>query len=210
MNDNQSKKHLDEATQFDFSINKLQQYYDDWASEYNTDVNNENYIGPQILLDLAQTLDLDKSSPILDAGCGTGLLGKLFKQEGFQHIDGFDLSAEMVSVASQTNSYHHIQSEVDVNKVIDSYPPDYYSCIICCGVFTLGHIRPDALLSLLKVCHTGGYIVISTRTQYNAATNYLQYSNQWCDDGIIKLIHVEHERHYHQSDTSSYWIYQKP
>lgn len=52
-----------------------------WASDYDLDVSREGYCGPKIVAQLAgamQTAYLGRERAaisILDAGCGTGLLG---------------------------------------------------------------------------------------------------------------------------------------
>lgn len=68
---------------------KIQEYYDRWATAYDSDVSSEEYIGPKYIADLLASLKgdnglkaIDASNTnieILDAGCGTGLVGTVLK-----------------------------------------------------------------------------------------------------------------------------------
>lgn len=209
MNKRESKKHLDDATHFEFSAQQLQRYYDKWATIYNADVDNEDYVAPQIVVDLVNSTPLNENSSILDAGCGTGLLGRTLKEANYTTINGFDLSLKMAQLAIDTGAYSEVKANVDIMKVSEHYQPNQFDCIVSSGVFTLGHVPPEALLKLLNITKVHGYLVISTRTQYNEATDYLKYSQQWLEQDLFKVVNVVHHQPYTKLDTSTYWIYQK-
>ena len=42
---------------------------------------------------------------IIDVGCGSGLVSTKLKEQGFQHIDGTDLSQGMIVEAHKTHAY---------------------------------------------------------------------------------------------------------
>lgn len=84
----------------DGDTSRLKNYYQHWADRYDHDVRNEQYSGPAYIADLLKHLpsndDMavnpeDPDIEILDAGCGTGLVGKELARRDYQHIDGFDL-----------------------------------------------------------------------------------------------------------------------
>ncbi len=210
MSKRESEKHLEEATHLDFSHEKLQNYYGKWATAYNSDVVDEEYVAPNIITELLESLNLPKSIKILDAGCGTGLLGTIINEAGYQSVSGFDLSSEMVEMAKLTNRYNELKGNVDIMKVSQHFPLDHFDSIVSSGVFTLGHVPPEAILSLLSIVKSGGYLVVSTRTQYNDATDYFNYHQSWVDDGTIEVITELHLQPYTKLDTSTYWIYRKP
>ncbi len=59
---------------------------------------------------------IDRENKILDAGCGTGLVGIALKQKGYESVDGFDLSEEMIKVAAATGVYKSLNSGIDMTK----------------------------------------------------------------------------------------------
>ena len=82
--------------------NKLKEVYKEWAPDYDFD--NDNKLGTvsqptsvKLLLSKVK----DKAVKIIDIGCGTGLVGKHLKAEGFNNFDGLDISDEMLQIASQ-------------------------------------------------------------------------------------------------------------
>jgi len=73
------------AHNLDGDTTRLKTYYQSWADRYDADVGNERYSAPAYIADLLNHLPsnddtmVDPENPeiaILDAGCGTGLVGK--------------------------------------------------------------------------------------------------------------------------------------
>ena len=56
---------------------ELLKYYQDWTdnNKYNKDMVDWNYTAPQETVKVLKKYVLDKNFKILDAGCGTGLVG---------------------------------------------------------------------------------------------------------------------------------------
>ena len=78
---------------------KLREVYKEWAPDYDFD--NDNKLGTvsqptsaKLLLSKVK----DKAVKIIDIGCGTGLVGKHLKAEGFNNFDGLDISDEMLQI----------------------------------------------------------------------------------------------------------------
>ena len=61
------------------SKNKVLEYYDDWTknSQFNQDMIDWNYTAPSNTVHLLDQYMLNKNLKILDAGCGSGLAGKI-------------------------------------------------------------------------------------------------------------------------------------
>lgn len=141
--------------------------YDKWAATYNDEVGDEaqEYVAPVLVAQAA--IDFSVSSGgaanklILDAGCGTGLVGQaLAAISGAKFIDGLDLSAPMLDVARKTGVYRELD-QADMTRPIDK-ANDTYDIVSCVGTFTLGHVGPDpALRELVRVTKKRG-IVVST------------------------------------------------
>ena len=80
--------------------------YDAWAASYDAEIRENGYATPgRCAAALAQFSD-NLDGPILDFGCGTGLSGVALRLAGFTHIDGVDLSADMLRGAQDKNVYN--------------------------------------------------------------------------------------------------------
>ncbi|KAL9036184.1 MAG: hypothetical protein Q9180_004440 [Flavoplaca navasiana] len=137
--------------------------YDKWAATYNKEVGDEkqNYVAPVLVAQVAlQSSKNPARSVILDAGCGTGLVGQALAIGGVKSIDGLDLSGPMLMEAKKTGAYRNL-AQADMNRRIEK-PDDTYDVVTCVGTFTAGHVGPDpALRELIRVTKRHG-IVIST------------------------------------------------
>ena len=77
---------------------EVEDYYDEWTVEnkYDKDMVDWKYSGPQETVALFTKHIRSKDIKILDAGCGTGLVGIELKKNGFQNFDGADFSQKML------------------------------------------------------------------------------------------------------------------
>ena len=91
---------IDAALHLDGDPQNVKQFYADWAQKYNQDVNSAEYSGPVIAAKLLNQHLSEKKARILDAGCGTGLVGVELQRLDYIHVDGFDLSLEMAELAT--------------------------------------------------------------------------------------------------------------
>ena len=130
-------------------------YYKKWAKNFDDDMFEWNYQAPEIASKLLDSYLNDKNAKILDAGCGTGLVGQILKKLGHHNIDGIDFSQAMLDKIP-TNLYKTLKKS-DLNKKININMLTYDS-IICVGTFTYGHVRPHALSELIRITKVNGYI----------------------------------------------------
>ena len=79
----------------------------------------------------------DKTLPLLDIGCGTGLSGSAFKFEGFHYIDGSDFSTKMIEIARSKKIYKNIYLD-DANNS-KNLKKNYYFYIAAVGVISPTH-----------------------------------------------------------------------
>ena len=137
--------------------------YDKWAATYNDEVGDEaqSYAAPVLAAQVALKLsDSPAKSVILDAGCGTGLVGQALAIGGAKTIDGLDLSLAMLTVAGQTGAYRSL-AQADLTRRIEKVD-ETYDIVTCVGTFTQGHVGPDPALKELVRITRGNGIVIAT------------------------------------------------
>ena len=136
---------------------ELLKYYHDWTkkNKYNQDMINWNYTAPQEAVSVLKKYALNNKCKILDAGCGTGLVGIELKKCGYSNIDGVDFSQNMLDLIPQ-DIYKKIE-KVDLNKPL-KFKTNMYDVVMCVGTFTYGHVKPQALDELIRITKNGGLI----------------------------------------------------
>ena len=135
---------------------RLAEVYRDWAKKYDYD--NDNVLGtvsqPKSV-NLLSTKLKDKTAKIIDVGCGTGLVGKNLKVQGFSYFDGIDISKDMLSIA-KSRGYRNLFLG-SLNKQLPVLD-DAYDAAMCIGVFTHGHVSSDGFNELCRIVKPGGYV----------------------------------------------------
>lgn len=163
--------------------------YDEWADTYESDTAEAmGYVGPAVAAGrLADLLPTD--TEVLDAGCGTGLVGAELAKRGFHTIDGLDISRAMLAKARATGAYRHLErADLAVRLPVDA---DAYGALVCVGTMTQGHVGPEAFAEFVRVTRPGGLVVATVLDpiweRYRAAIDAL------VDGGVARL--VEADRH---------------
>ena len=152
-------------------LQELEGIYKDWASDYDHDVVElAGYVGHLITSSLLLSKLKNKKARILDAGCGTGLVGEILSQNSFNNIEGVDFSQEMLNEATQKQIYQSLRL-VDLTKNLD-YEDNLFDAIVCAGTFTCGLVGPEALGEIVRLTKKGGYICFTVRKQEWEASPY--------------------------------------
>ena len=133
--------------------------YKDWAKDYDKNtVGDLEYVGPARTVDTFQKY-VEPETKILDAGCGTGLVGEELKKNAYTGIDGMDISEEMLNVARFKNVYMDLK-KVDMTQALP-FNTGLYGACICVGTFTHGHVPPSAIRELVRIVKPGGFNVFT-------------------------------------------------
>ncbi|MEO0369275.1 MAG: class I SAM-dependent methyltransferase [Pseudomonadota bacterium] len=203
MNDPEYTHNIRKAWALEENPEKIQEYYKDWSQTYDQDVENETYLAPGTAVALLmQSLNHDELDPmqVLDAGCGTGLVGELLKEVGFSSIKGFDLSADMVAKAQDKNVYDQLWDGIDLNRSLaDQIGADEFDVVTCVGVLTLGHVPPSGFDRLLDVTKLNGLVVINARDAYVEEHEFEAHCDQLESSGRVRFL----QRKYLQSTGDS-------
>lgn len=145
--------------------------YSEWAEKYDHDLLNEmEYVAPGITGDLLLSHLTDTSATILDAGCGTGIVGEYLHGHGFRAIDGLDYSTEMLEKAREKQVYRRLM-QGDLTDRLD-IADNTYDAIISVGTFTCGHVGPEAFDELIRITKPGGYFCLTVREEAWGKDNY--------------------------------------
>ena len=161
---------------------ELEHIYKNWAKKYEDDVINlAGYVGHLITSELLLSYLRNTQAKILDAGCGTGLVGEILNKNNFQNLIGVDFSQEMLNIAKQKNVYQSLEL-VDLTKKLD-YEDNLFDAVICAGTFTCGHLGPQVLNEMVRITKNEGYICFTVREQEWEAAPY---------EDIIQSLEVSH------------------
>ena len=112
------------------SKEEILNYYINWTKEnkFNKDMKNWNYQAPQNTVKLFNKYTPNKNIRILDAGCGTGLVGIELQKYGYNKITGVDFSEEMLNLIPK-NIYQNLEL-IDLNEKL-RYEDNFYDAITC-------------------------------------------------------------------------------
>jgi len=139
------------------TTNEIMKYYDEWGikNKYDQDMVDWNYTGPKESVNVFKRYALNKNIKILDAGCGTGLVGAELKKYNYLNIDGADLSKKLLELVPK--GYYKKLEQTDLNKPINA-DDNTYGGILCVGTFTYGHVKPQALDEFIRITADKGLI----------------------------------------------------
>ena len=151
--------------------------YGEWADTYDSGfVEREGYV---VYLRVAELLLQQRSSidgPVLDVGCGTGVVGLTLREGGIEDIDGIDISPPMLLEAGKKKitggipAYRNLIA-ADLTKTLD-IPDSQYAGMISAGTFTHGHLGPDSLNELWRIAAPGAQCVIGVRSTHYESMDF--------------------------------------
>ena len=170
---------------------ELEELYKVWANNYDHDVIEViGYVGHLITSELLIKYIDNSKAKILDAGCGTGLVGEILHERKFNNIVGIDFSQTMLDKALKKKVYKSLSLSDLTEKL--AFKDNTFDAIVCAGTFTCGHIGPEAFLEFIRVTKIGGYISFTVRDQewdllpYEKTIQELEEKNLWrCMESFI-------------------------
>ena len=166
---------------------ELEERYDQWASEYDQDLDEVfAWNAPQNGANMLAKL-VPPGAAVLDAGAGTGLVGKCLADAGFTNMAAMDLSQGMLDEARSKNVYDSFH-QMTLGETL-GFDTAAFDAVVSVGVFTLGHAPIHSFDELVRVTKQGGYIVFSLRTDM-VADGYQDYFNKLESEGKWKLAEV--------------------
>jgi predicted TPR repeat methyltransferase len=167
-------------------VAELEDSYDGWAPGYEADLLAAGYRLPAIAAGLAGRYLPLETTPILDAGCGTGFIGEALAVLGYQGLEGLDLSEGMLEVARSKNIYDAVH-QGRLGAALD-LPDGRFEAVLAIGVLTQGHAAAESFDELLRVIRPGGHMIFSIRVDNAVGAPYLNRMAGFETDGRWHLV----------------------
>lgn len=162
--------------------------YDDWSTSYDADTLAKGFRLPALGAGLLASYLGRSHGPILDAGCGTGLVGETLMVMGYSHVLGCDLSPEMLAQAERTGAYAGL-AQADMGAGLP-YADDHFAGFVCVGSFGPGHAPPATLRHLARVTRPGGYGVFNLGEATYKDLGFPEVMDALKAEGAWEVVHV--------------------
>ncbi len=166
---------------------ELRERYDVWAADYDSDLDDLRWRAPQAGAERCSHFAAP-GMEILDAGCGTGLVGMALAALGHDRIVGFDLSPGMLEQSAARGVY----AELHQGSLLERLPFDdgRFGSVVAVGVFTLGHVDGSAFAELARVTALGGHVSIAFRDDVMDQLGCRSEQQRLIDTGTWELVEV--------------------
>ena len=162
--------------------------YNQWAKTYEADLDNDfGWVGPLFAVE-TMVKYVPKDARILDAGAGTGLVGQLLSERGYNNLIAMDLSEGMLNEARKKSAYQEFYQMV-MGKPLD-FPSDSFDAMISVGVLTVGHAPASSLDELVRVTRPDGYVVFTLRPDVYEENGFREKHAALESEGKWKLVDV--------------------
>lgn len=197
--------------------------YRRWAASYEDDfMASHGYIYhvgvAHVFADVATAGD----GPVVDVGCGTGVVAAEIARLGRWPIDGLDISAEMLERAGEKLNragapVYGSLIEADLTEPLPIEDGTYGS-VVTAGTFTTGHVGPEAVDELVRIVRPGGLLVLGVNSRFYESSDFEEYLSGLAARGVIaepktRLIPVYdggEREHEHADDTAHVVIVRTP
>ncbi len=135
--------------------------YDGWAVSYEAEMAAAGYRHPSVGVALLARYLPCGAAPVLDAGCGTGLVGQWLGILGYPVVEGLDISEGMLAVARGKSCYTRLHCLALGGAL--PFADAAFAGVISTGVFTTGHVGAEGLDELVRICRVGGVVVLTVK-----------------------------------------------
>jgi len=166
------------------SLSKL---YDNFSQDYESAYSKVEYEGPQnVAKALRAALPNADGSKIrvLDAGCGSGLVGAACADQGFPNLVGIDLSTGMMELARKKEGLYSELKVADLTKPVP-FEDNQFDAVVSCGVFTAGHVGKEAIRELVRVVRSGGVLCIACQEHVYISEGFPAFLEDLKKEGLI-------------------------
>ncbi|OED41328.1 hypothetical protein AB833_09960 [Chromatiales bacterium (ex Bugula neritina AB1)] len=188
-------------------------YYRDFASVYDEEfAAGLSYQYPEVLNEIYQSQATPDDTPVIDIGCGTGLVGALLDLPPAL-VDGVDISGEMLAAARKKSIYGALY-QVDLTTGTGELPSQY-GAVLSAGTFTFGHLGAEVLPQMLSLGRPGCLYCIGVNSQHFNAQGFDAVLQSMQSEKLITRPLLEERKIYaaqsseHAQDTATVLVYRK-
>jgi predicted TPR repeat methyltransferase len=188
------------------STEESRQLYDEWAQTYDSDLAEHAFTAPALVAEavvrglgldhVPNKLEILSRINIVDAGCGTGLVGIELAKLGAKEICGLDISQGMLAIANNTGAYGSLKTADLTTRLPIS--TGTFNALTCCGTFTHGHLGPAPLAEFVRVVKTGGVVVATVLDSHWEEKGFEAAVQRLEQEGLVDV--VEKESHAYRKD----------
>ena len=169
--------------------------YRDWAGVYDDTIERfGRYLSPDRIAEAVLRRCPDRSVPILDVACGTGLVGQALARQGYDRITGVDLSEPMLEEARGKGCYAAlIAADLTGPGVLDPFPVE-----VCAGGLTVGHLGAAAFELMAGLVAKGGMIMADVEGGTFQTQGFAALLERLRAEGVLTGFELE-EGHFYQA-----------
>ena len=182
------------AEQFASDTSAITGIYDDWATGYDSDLDAWGYQAPTVATRLLANL-VQPDARVLDAGCGTGLVGAALVEAGFTDLAGIDVSTASLELARATGSYGVLGVE-DLASPPTGLADHAFAAVICVGVMTYLADVEATCREFCRITAPGAAIVLTQRSDLFVSRNTAAAFAAVEADGLWSVLDVTEPRPY--------------
>ena len=158
---------------------------------------------------LRNWLPIDKTTPILDLGCGAGYFLWLAQKLGYSNLSGVDLSEDMITFARQACP----GAKISYSNALDFLAKSSSEYGLITGFDIIEHLHKDELLDLLNLIYQalkpGGRVIFQTpnaESLWGMKIRYGDLTHELClsPDGLHSLLSLVGMQEYTARETGPY------
>ncbi|XP_022238227.1 methyltransferase-like protein 27 isoform X2 [Limulus polyphemus] len=140
------------------SPEEAKKFYANWAANYDNEVKEVEYNGPELFAKSFPKLNVPRNAEIIDIAAGTGALGEKLNAMGYKYIDALDGTPEMLDIARKKNVYRNFCQFLMGCGYESPIKDGTYDVAISCGAIGQGHIPYNAFYEIIAMVKQGGLI----------------------------------------------------
>lgn len=199
---------VDEAYHLE-DAEEMAEFYRKWARDYDRQMLDlRGYTSPATIAEKLALHLPQKHAAVLDIGCGTGLTCSLLAEQGYDHLDGIDLSQEMLNVARERGIYRSLL-QADVNQPLPLETASYDG-VISSGTFTHGHVGPQPVGEIFRVLKPGGVLACTVHQDLWQSMGFEDRFRTLIDEGTATELSLELGSYYRDAAPEGWFcVYRK-
>ncbi|XP_054610451.1 methyltransferase-like protein 27 [Dunckerocampus dactyliophorus] len=170
-------------------------FYNIWASTFEQDARVLDYRGPSLAASAVSAHFSGKcqAAVVLDVACGTGMVAKLMKKNGFEHFVGVDGSEAMLQRATESGLYKDLKLVVLGENPLP-VQSDHFDVVVIVGALSVGHLHVKVIRELCQAAKQGGLICMTTRGNLDNASYKAALEDeikQMEEEGLWRCVEVK-------------------